>query len=114
MYEQERRELQARLAELDQRERDEEVNLALQSIDENEARLATAIHSLYCRSSHIDQCGWEYKMIHGSNLHDWAQYAHLHYLERARLALASADYATAVRLAAVMLVKERTRSTLTA
>lgn len=39
--------------------------------------LATELHSLRCKNSHIDQCSWEYEDG------DWTRPAHEHYLLKA-------------------------------
>ena len=67
-----------------------EVEEKLKNYDKNtdlsdDQRLAIYLHKKMCTFNHTDGCGWFYH-IH-DNVHDWDEYSHKEWLQKAQLVL---------------------------
>lgn len=52
--------------------------------DKELKNLAIYLHDKYCRWNHADGCSWHYAIDRETGNHDWSDYAHKEYLDKAR------------------------------
>lgn len=61
--------------------------LRISDVTKDEQAVAVELHTRFCKSSHIDICGWDYE--YRRNRPDWNAHAHNEWLRKARKLLAT-------------------------